>query len=113
MSANFDIYHFADASNAGMVLLPRQFKNALAHAATEINPADWQATSAPLIHEQVKALLARGIAPDVWELAFVDGLPKERMHLKFAMCVHDSRTNFWDAPSLTASTNDVSVVCLS
>jgi len=57
MSANFDIYHFADASNAGMVLLPRQFKNALAHAATEINPADWQPTSAPLIHEQVSHTL--------------------------------------------------------
>ena len=57
MSANFDIYHFADASNAAMALLPGQFKNALAHAATEVNPADWQPTSAPLIHEQVSHTL--------------------------------------------------------
>ena len=57
MSANFDIYHFADASNAAMALLPGQFKIALAHAATEITPADWQPTSAPLIHEQVSHTL--------------------------------------------------------
>ena len=57
MSANFDIYHFADASHASMALLRWQFKNALAHAATEINPADWQPTSAPLIHEQVSHTL--------------------------------------------------------
>ena len=48
MAANFDIYHFADASNAGMALLPGQFNNALAHAASVINPADWQPTLAPL-----------------------------------------------------------------
>ena len=57
MSANFDIYHFADASNAAMALLPGQFKIALAHAATEITPADWQPTSAPLIHAQVSHTL--------------------------------------------------------
>lgn len=51
MSANFDIYHFADASNAGITLLPGQFTNALAHAKTVINPADWQPASAPLISE--------------------------------------------------------------
>jgi len=51
MSANFDIYHFADASHAGMALLPEQFEKALAHAATVVEPADWQPTSVPVIPE--------------------------------------------------------------
>ncbi len=57
MSANFAIYHFADASHAGMALLPRQFNNALAHAASVINPADWQQTLTPLISEPASHML--------------------------------------------------------
>ncbi|PRO71263.1 hypothetical protein C6Y40_22970 [Alteromonas alba] len=57
MSANFAIYHFADASHAGMALLPGQFENALAYASTLINPADWQPTSAPTQQEQVSHML--------------------------------------------------------
>ncbi|WP_296053047.1 CHAT domain-containing protein [uncultured Alteromonas sp.] len=57
MSANFGIYHFADASNAGMALLPGQFKNALTHATSVINPADWQPASESLPGEPAGHML--------------------------------------------------------
>lgn len=57
MSTHFGIYHFADASNAGMALLPGQFKNALTHATSVINPADWQPASESLPGEPAGHML--------------------------------------------------------